>query len=68
MISSSCAAASRLQLDAVDVRAVVRAEIFERPAVAVLPQPRVLADTRMSGTKIWQSERRPITYSPSPSL
>ena len=22
-------------------------------------------DTRMSGTKIWQSERRPITYSPS---
>jgi hypothetical protein len=25
-------------------------------------------DTRMSGTKIWQSERRPMTYSPSASL
>jgi hypothetical protein len=24
-------------------------------------------DTRMSGTKTWQSERRPMTYSPSVS-
>ena len=32
----------RLQLDAVDVRAVVRAEILERPALAGPPQPRVL--------------------------
>ncbi len=32
-----------LHLHAVDERAVVRAQVLERPAVALLPQPRVLA-------------------------
>ena len=47
--------------------------LFDPRSSSVQPSPSFHSraccrDTRMSGTKIWQSERRPMTYSPSPSL
>src|SRR5689334_21863788 len=47
--------------------------LFEPRSSSVQPSPSFHSlaccrETRMSGTKIWQSERRPMTYSPSLSL